>query len=103
VERRGKKIASVVVLAIVATIVFLTAGSMVGAIFTGLGLVAFGLLMSRPSGRQLIGNKCDECRGLITLEYEAEICKECQAGLHARCVESHRATAHAVQGQPPYR
>ena len=103
VDRRTKKIVFAIVLVVVAPILFLTGGSMAGAVFSGIAIVAFGWMMSRPVGRQLIGNKCDQCKGLITLEYEAEICRECQAGLHARCVESHRASAHAVPNDPPYR
>ncbi len=93
-DRRGKKIAFAVVLVALAPILFVTGGSIVGVVFSGVAILTFGWIMSRPAGRQLIGNECRYCDGLITLEYEAEVCQECQAGLHARCVEAHRTKVH---------
>lgn len=59
-------------------------------------LVVFRVWMQRPMGRVLLGTTCVQCGDGIFDEGRAEICPTCDAGMHARCAEAHRAKAHAA-------
>jgi len=70
----------------------------------GVGLAVFGWLVTRPAGRSLVGEKCARCRDPIALEYQADICPQRSAGVHARCLEKHMTAAHATRDpEGPYR
>ena len=89
------------IFAVVSVIVFFTGGTLFGAVFVGVGLAVFGWGMTRRGGRQITGTKCGSCAIIVTLEHEAEICTDCGAGLHARCLDAHRVTAHPAPAAPP--
>jgi hypothetical protein len=62
---------------------------------TVLALAFFLFALQRPMGRVLKHTACSHCSRQILFEHEAEICADCDAGLHARCVEEHRSARHA--------
>jgi hypothetical protein len=68
-------------------------------ILCGIGLVLRGLM---TRGRRAAGYPCDECRRIIVLEYEAELCALCVRPLHARCAKAH-GERHHPKGDGPYR
>jgi hypothetical protein len=62
-------------------------------------VVALALLirgLGKATGRALKHTPCAHCGRQILFEHEAEICAQCDAGLHARCVDEHRSKAHAA-------
>lgn len=90
-----------VVFAAVSVVVFATGGSVFGAVFVGVGLAVFAWGLTKRGGRQVTGTKCAVCQVVVTLEHEAEICAQCGAGLHARCLEAHQGTLHADSSKKP--
>lgn len=88
------------ILAIVAIVLFLTAGSLVGAIVGSVAIAVGGSLLLRPGGRSLVGNKCVVCGEGIYREADADLCAKgaggrgtggCGRAFHARCEKAHRA------------
>lgn len=79
------------ILAIVAIVLFLTAGSLVGAIVGSVAIAVGGSLLLRPGGRSLVGDKCVVCGEGIFREADADLCRGCGRSFHARCEKAHRA------------
>lgn len=77
------------ILAVVAIVLFLTAGSLVGAVVGSVALAVGGSLLLRPGGRSLVGDKCVACGEGIYRESDADLCARCGRSFHARCEKAH--------------
>ncbi len=76
--------------------------------FGGIAILVMGAALvlfyaarkGRPSStnRFVMGSNCAACNRVVAMEYDADICALCGAGLHARCAQAH---ARAVHGAAP--
>lgn len=60
------------------------------------GLTLFMRALGKSSARVLKHMACSHCSRQVLFEHEAEVCAQCGAGLHARCVDEHRSKTHAA-------
>lgn len=93
VRRRSPLPFAIVAAVLVAAVLF---GGEVGAYFGAAVVIAFTRWLLTPPGRVLLGTTCVQCGDGMFDEGRAEICPTCDAGMHARCAEAHRAKAHAA-------
>lgn len=63
---------------------------------------ALSFWLGAGAGRRAAGYPCDECRRIIALEYEAQLCALCVRPLHARRAKAHDERYHP-KGDGPYR
>lgn len=89
--KKKNRLLAAAVFALVGLVLLATGGSILGALFGGVAVAAFGWAMMRPAGRSLVGQKCAACGDGIFIEAQAELCAVCAKTLHARCAAPHAA------------
>lgn len=70
---------------------------------TGLGILAFGFAMTRPTGRSLAHSTCLFCSRKIIFEHEGDFCATCNEPIHGKCMDEHKMAAHSRVNDQPFR